>query len=200
MLPPKLAQVIVNVTNPENNQSMLDPFCGTGVILQEALLMGLNVYGTDLEERMIDYSKTNLDWLSEKYPEQLKGLSYLLEVGDATNFDWQPFDSVACETYLGQPFSAVPKPEKLRQVIQDVNTIHNKFFANLAKQTKPGTRMCIAVPAWHTKQGVKNLPILDQLTDMGYTRMSFVHADNKDLVYHREGQIVGRELLALTRK
>lgn len=200
MLPPKLAQIIVNVTDPKNGQSILEPFCGTGVILQEALLMGLNAYGTDLEEKMIDYSKTNLDWLSEKYAEQIKGLSYLLEVGDATNFEWQSFDSVACETYLGQPFSVEPKPEKLRQVIQDVNTIHKKFFANLAKQTKPGIRMCIAVPAWHTSKGVKHLPILDQLTDMGYTRMSFVHAEDKELIYHREGQIVGRELLVLIRK
>jgi CRISPR/Cas system-associated endoribonuclease Cas2 len=51
MLPPKLAQIMINlangerrVKNEEKNLAILDPFCGTGVILQEALLMGYKVY------------------------------------------------------------------------------------------------------------------------------------------------------------
>ncbi len=200
MLPPKLAQTIINLAHPAPKQALLDPFCGTGVILQEALLMGLDVYGSDLEERMIDYSNKNLDWLAKQPGIDLSKQTYLLETGDACDFKWQDFDVVACETYLGRPFSTEPNPEKLREVIQDVNTIHRKFLVNIAHQTKPGLRMCIAVPAWHTKNGIKHLPVLDQLTDMGYTRMSFVHTPNRDLIYHREGQIVGRELVVLTRK
>lgn len=200
MLPPKLAQIIINLASPAKNSSLLDPFCGTGVLLQEALLMGLNAYGTDLEERMIDYSRKNLDWLSQQYPQKLEELTYLLETGDACTFEWQEFDAIACETYLGRPFSTEPNPDKLREVIQDVDTIHRKFLSNVARQTKTGFRMCIAIPAWHTKNGVKHLPMLDHLTDMGYTRISFVHSKDKDLVYHRENQIVGRELVVLIRK
>lgn len=193
MLPPKLAQIILNLAKVETGDRLLDPFCGTGVILQEALLMGCYAYGTDIEPRMIEYTKENLRWLIG--PAEQK-----LAVGDATNFQWQNFDVIACETYLGQPFSTEPRPEKLKQVIRDVNTIHKKFLENVARQTENGFRICIAVPAWHTKVGVKHLPILDHLTDMGYTRKSFVHAKIKDLIYHREGQIVGRELVVLIRK
>ncbi len=200
MLPPKLAQTIINLANPSVNQAVLDPFCGTGVILQEALLMGFDTYGTDIEERMIDYSNRNLEWLGAQSGVDLSNQTYLLETGDACIFEWQDFDTIACETYLGRPFSTEPNPEKLREIIRDVDTIHKKFLQNVARQTKPGFRMCIAVPAWYTKNGIKYLPILDHLTDMGYTRMSFVHAANKDLIYHREGQIVGRELIVLIRK
>jgi tRNA G10 N-methylase Trm11 len=200
MLPPKLAQTIINLAKPTKDSSILDPFCGTGVLLQEGVLMGNNVYGTDIEERMIDYSRKNLDWLSQQYPDRLTDRTYLLEAGDACNFEWQDFDVIACETYLGRPFSTEPNQDKLREIIQDVDTIHRKFLKNVLTQTKPGFRMCIAVPAWHTKNGVKHLPMLDHLTDMGYTRISFVHSKNKDLVYHRENQIVGRELVALIRK
>ena len=200
MLPPKLAQTIINLAQPDDGKSILDPFCGTGVILQEALLMGLDAYGTDYEQRMIDYSNTNLEWLASTYGDRLEDLSYLLEPGDATNLKWQPFDTIACETYLGQPFSAEPKPDKLNQVIRDVDTIYKKFLKNVAKQTPSGFRMCIAVPAWHTKSGIRHLPSLDRLTDMGYTRMSFAHAKTKDLIYHRDNQIVGRELIVLIRK
>ena len=57
MLPPKLAQTIINLASGPHlpNQTLLDPFCGTGVVLQEALLMGYNVYGTDIEPKMIQY-------------------------------------------------------------------------------------------------------------------------------------------------
>ncbi len=220
MLPPKLAQIIINLagshtlsttglppTKEETARSktvhsglsqLLDPFCGTGVILQEALLMGYDVYGTDIESRMIDYCKENLDWLAAR--QDLGGLTYLLETGDATSFDWQSFDLIACETYLGRPFSAEPKSEILNEVIKDVDTIHKKFLQNVAKQTESGFRMCIAVPAWKVDNSFKRLPILDHLEKMGYTRTSFVHAKTEDLIYHREDQIVGRELVTLKRK
>ncbi len=220
MLPPKLAQIIINLAGnhtlsttglpptPEESSNsrpthpgasqLLDPFCGTGVILQEALLMGYDVYGTDLEPRMIDYSKENLDWLATRY--NLDGRTYLLETGDATSFEWQNFDLVAGETYLGRPFSATPKPDVLEEVSRDVDTIHKKFLQNVTKQTKSGFRMCLAVPAWKIASGFKRLPVLDHLEEMGYTRTSFVHSKTEDLIYHRENQIVGRELITLTRK
>jgi tRNA G10 N-methylase Trm11 len=198
MLPPKLAQIILNLANPVVGSGVLDPFCGTGVILQEALLMGFSVYGTDIEERMIDYSNHNLEWLAERH--DFRGQTMLLETGDATNYDWQDFDAIACETYLGRPFAALPTPEVLQEVMQDVDTIHKKFLKNVAEQTSPGFRMCIAVPAWRTKSGFKHLKTLDNLDDLGYTRVSFVHADTRELIYHRENQVVGRELVTLIRK
>lgn len=198
MLPPKLAQIIANLSAVQPGQTVLDPFCGTGVVLQEALIMGASAYGTDLEQRMIDFSQVNLDWLNTKY--DLSG-SFTLETGDACTHQWsKPFDTVAGETYLGRPFSAEPDTEVLGQVTRDVDTIHRKFLKNMAQQTPAGLTLCLAVPAWKTKNGFKHLGTLDSLEELGYTRMSFVHVRNEDLVYHREDQFVGRELVVLTRK
>lgn len=193
MLPPKLAQVIINLANPGEGETVLDPFCGTGVILQEAILMGRHAYGTDLEPRMIDYTQENLQALVGSTVQNLA-------VADATSFTWEAFDTIACETYLGRPFSTQPAPDILREVMQDVDTIHKKFLQNVAQQTQSGFRMCIAVPAWKTSQGFKHLKTLDSLEEMGYTRIEFVHAREEDLVYHREGQVVARELVVLQRK
>lgn len=204
MLPPKLAQIIINLaagealapscgpTNPLD-RTILDPFCGTGVMLQEALLMGYKAIGTDLEPRMIEYTEENLRSLN------LDPKSWQLELGDATEKQWSNFDLVAAEGYLGQPLSTSPPPAKLDEIIQGVNTITKKFLQNLAKQTQPGFRLCLAVPAWQIGHNFKHLPLIDQITDMGYNRMSFVHAGVNDMIYHREGQIVGRELLVLKR-
>lgn len=202
MLPPKLAQTIINLASGNEDstgKTLLDPFCGTGVVLQEALLMGFDAYGTDLEPRMVEYTKANLDWLAEKYNFTGK---YDVETGDATNFHWrQPVDVVACETYLGQPFNTFPAPEKLEQVRGTCNAILEKFLENVGKQMKLGTRLCLAVPAWQQKPGrYIHLPALDRLEKMGYNRVSFEHVNAQELLYSREDQVVARELLVITRK
>ena len=90
MLPPKLAQTMINLaqgacqlTRPTN---LLDPFCGTGVILQEAGLMELTTYGSDNNPRMIEYTQTNLDWLARRYRLASRPR---LTIADATDFNWQ---------------------------------------------------------------------------------------------------------------
>jgi tRNA G10 N-methylase Trm11 len=185
----------------------MDPFCGTGVVLQEALLMGCLAMGSDLEPRMIEYTQANIQWLHDTIG--YDGTLLNLDVGDATSFRWiSPFDTVACETYLGRPFSALPPPDILKEVMQQVDTIHRKFLQNIAKHPNVTNArehghdfyLCIAVPAWKTKHGFQHLKVLDNLEELGYTRMSFVHASAEELIYHREGQVVARELVVLTRK
>ena len=235
MLPPKLAQIIINLAvGPlaENSQlldgaqggsenskgavqngtvsagrsdnvairqkmTVLDPFCGTGVLLQEAALMGYNVYGTDLEPRMIDYSKANLLWLDETH--KLPKIEATLEVGDATTYTWpEPFDAVACEGYLGQPFTGFPTDVKLREVTHTCNQIAKGFLKNIASQIEPGTRLSIALPAWKRPNGTfERLKLLDSLEELGYNRISFVHSDTGNLLYYREDQIVARDITIL---
>lgn len=196
MLPPKLAQIMINLAPTEGR--VLDPFCGTGVVLQEAALRGLPVYGTDLVEKMIDYSRTNLSWLTEKYGIEINAQ---LEPGDATNHIWQqPIDAVVCEGYLGQPLSGEPDREKLESIIHTCNAITREFLKNIGSQLKPGTRLCIGVPAWFIRSQVRRLSVLDDLKSLGYNRIDFEHANREDLIYHREDQIVGRELVVLTKE
>lgn len=202
MLPPKLAQTIVNLgvgkLEPASRHVVLDPFCGTGVILQESLLMGYSAYGSDLEPRMVDYSRTNLEWLATHGIES----SPLLEAGDATTHTWTPpFSAVASETYLGRPLSNWPGPEKLREIMSACNVIIQKFLVNSAAQIPGGTRLCLAIPAWQAPGGrLHHLPLLDQLEVLGYNRVSFVWAQEQEMVYRRPEQSVARELLVITRK
>lgn len=204
MLPPKLAQVIINLAVGQSHpRLLLDPFCGTGVLLQEALLMGINAHGSDIDPRMIEYSKENLEWITQKSDKICPGAvhpskKYSLETADATSVRVNA-DTVASEIYLGKPLSNLPKPEILEQFSLQCDEILEKFLKNIAGQTKSGFRMCLAVPAWKTKKGFKHLRTLDKLSALGYNRLSFVHASNDELIYHRENQIVARELIVLER-
>lgn len=222
MLPPKLAQIIVNlaagalgeavltdicdipadqeIPRPRLGTTMLDPFCGTGVLLQEAALMGYDVYGTDLEKRMIEYSERNLQWLCENF--RIAPVCCRLEAGDATSYGWhEGIGFVASETYLGRPFTSRPSQEVLERTVGDCNLILKKFLSNIRAQLAPGTRLCLAVPAWQTGSGVfKKLPLIDQISDLGYNRVSFKSASGEELIYHRKDQVVARQLLVITRK
>jgi len=177
---------------------ILDPFCGTGVILQEAVLMGYSVYGTDLSEKMVRYSRDNLNWLADKYRVHF---DWLLRVDDAMTAQWQqPIDAVVSEVYLGQPFSAPPSPTKLDEVMKNCNHIITEFLKNLAKQIKPGIPVCIAIPAWRDKTGnFTHLPLIATITRLGYKPHEFTNVSQNDLLYYRNNQVVARELLVLTK-
>lgn len=197
MLPPKLAQILVNLaTAGSKKQIVLDPFCGTGVILQEASLLGHRVVGSDKESRMIDFSRANLDWLG------IKPLT--LEVGDATQHQWQQaISSVASEIYLGRPFNRSPNRSELNQEIQIVTEILTGFLKNIHPQIQPHTRLALAVPAWLQVDGsYTDLPLVNQhdaIQKLGFNLVSFQQVDKEDLLYHRPDQIVARRLLILSR-
>lgn len=202
MLPPKLAQIIINLAAGETSTdsiSLIDPFCGTGVILQEAMLSGLTVTGSDIDERMVDYSRQNIKWLSQQYPNLPGKLANLL-VADVRSTDWkQKFTNVASETYLGNPFTSVPSEAALKRISDEVDELLRAALLNLKNQLKPGSRLCLAVPAWQVKKGrFLHLPLLDRLPQIGYNRLSFKNVKDRDLIYYRHDQFVARELVVLT--
>jgi tRNA G10 N-methylase Trm11 len=199
MLPPKLAQMMINLARPLSNTGrILDPFCGTGVVLQEAALMHYPVYGTDLSEKMIRYSRDNLNWLETTYNTKV---DWYLHEGDAMETSWQqPIDSVVCEGYLGQPFSAPPSSEKLSQVRKNCNHIMSSFLKNIGKQIQPGTPLCVGVPAWRDATGrITHLPLVSDLEKLGYTQVKLKNVPSNELLYYREDQVVARELLVLVK-
>jgi len=58
---PKLARVLVNLANVKKGSYVLDPFCGTGGILIEAGLMGMNIKGSDINGQMVAGCRKNLE-------------------------------------------------------------------------------------------------------------------------------------------
>lgn len=214
MLPPKLAQILINLCGklPEEAR-VLDPFCGTGVILQEAAIMGYVPYGTDLNGRMVEYSKKNLSWLfNERNQKRFKILPDLIQkkdqilkaisVGDATNFTWEgEIDAVAFEGYLGAPMSKPPVDIKFKTEKAKCREIAMGFLKNITPQIKSGTPVVMALPAWLRENGkYAGLNILDEIQEMGYNFEKFQDLSQSDLLYYREGQIVAREIIVIRKR
>ena len=211
MLPPKLAQILINIATGEFEKQhqtkpiVLDPFCGTGVVLQEVMLMGYSAYGTDLSEKMIKYSGRNLEWLTDRTSGLQKpdAPKFYLEEGDATKHSWQSakVGCVASEIYLGHPLSAPPGSLKLKEFQQSTKELLLGFLKNISNQIPSGATLCLATPAWLRPNGsYEGVNILDEIENLGYNKLQYKHATTQDLIYYREGQIVARQLLILRKQ
>lgn len=198
MLPPKLALTMLNLAGVKPNMRVLDPFCGTGVVLQEGLLLDYTVSGSDLNPKMVDYTLRNIDWIKKIKD---SGTVDIVRQGDAMDFEWieaKTLDAIVCETYLGQPFSAPPSPTKLTEVRGNCDHIISAFLKNIGRQITPGTQLCIAVPSWRDAQGnFTHLPLINKLEQLGYKQHELKNVRSSELLYYREDQVVARELLIL---
>ena len=84
-LSPKLARCMINLARAKPCVTLLDPFCGTGSILIEAGLMGCNVVGSDVKQKMIRGTRKNLHYFHIP--------NYDLVITDARKL---PFSSIYC--------------------------------------------------------------------------------------------------------
>ncbi len=72
MLPPKLAMIMINLAQTSLNSILLDPFCGSGTILSEALLLGYkNLIGSDISEKAVEDTKINIDWIAKEFNKKI---------------------------------------------------------------------------------------------------------------------------------
>ena len=186
--------------------------------------MGYTAYGTDLSERMVEYTERNLKWLTEVENSHFEGFRsaaardgtptargdgpagrdqrnglFQLSVGDATSFQWdQPIDAVACEGYLGAPMSQIPPEIKLKDQKHECSAIILGFLKNLSSQIKSDTPVVIAAPAWLRSDGTySRLNIIDEIENMGYNVKDI---SREGLLYHRDDQIVARDIIILRKK
>ena len=195
MLPPKLAQIMINLSGAQSGNYLWDPFCGTGTVLQEATLLSINAYGSDLSDKMVDYSSENMRWLEKTF---FTNTAWQVFQADATSVKLtseqkQQITHIVCETYLGQPFSAPPSPAKLKEVVGNCNHIISEFLKNIHDQIRPESMLCIAVPAWQNQHGqFTHLPLIKNLSKLGYQPIT-----DKNLLYHRPDQVVAREIIVL---
>ena len=108
VLMPRVARALVNIAKPE--KCLFDPFCGTGGILVEAGLMGINVIGGDMQRKLLLGAKMNLDYYNADYS---------LMYGDACRMSLrdESVDAVVTDPPYGR--SAAVKAESIEHLLAD---------------------------------------------------------------------------------
>lgn len=129
-LHPKIARALVNLSAIQHGKTFLDPFCGTGGILIEAGLIGANVIGSDIEDKMIEGCKRTLDFYRIK--------NYDLFCSDIGNIgqNIECVDAVATDLPYGK--ATTTKGEDIKQ-------LYKRAFENVSNILKEDGRAVFGV-------------------------------------------------------
>lgn len=204
MLPPKVAQIMINLAQIKDyNGLVLDPFCGSGTVLQEALLMGFNnVAGTDLSPKAIEDSKENIAWLKEKFA--LTGTKTNIFLKNAIklseSFKPESIEAIICEPYLG--------PQRgwndLKIVKDELEDLYTKSLREFSKILKPHGRVVMIFPMFFGNKPINpdyyKFEIKSSLPEEWKTNSLIKVTTRNTIVYGRAGQKVFREIVVLEKK
>tara|TARA_Y100000310_G_scaffold343654_1_gene452289 strand:- start:1937 stop:2983 length:1047 start_codon:yes stop_codon:yes gene_type:complete len=144
----RLAKILVNLTGTKPKQTLLDPFCGIGTVLQEAMLQNINVIGADKSKKVTKQAKANLKWIQEQYKTKA---NYRILNLDATKISKQikKVDSVATEPYLGPFWNKLPTDQEARRTIKELQPMYENTLRELKKITKK--KIVIIAPVFRTR-------------------------------------------------
>ncbi|MEK7166105.1 MAG: hypothetical protein AAB874_04850, partial [Patescibacteria group bacterium] len=184
MLPPKVARMMVNIaiSNPITLITLLDPFCGMGTILGEALLLGWRVVGSDIHEEVMLKAKKNLDWLQSEYSQI--HFNYHMVSADATHISekmhLQNLDAIVTEPYLGAPLErrgekifqhgALVSFKEISNTMRGLEKLYIGALREWHSLLKKGGKVVIAFPAVDVENrefSVKKT--VDMCENLGYT-------------------------------
>ncbi|MBM4240254.1 MAG: TIGR01177 family methyltransferase [Euryarchaeota archaeon] len=127
---PKLARCMVNLSKIKKGEILLDPFCGTGGILIEAGIIGAKLIGMDIDWKMVEGTRENLDFC---------GISdYKVYMGDARNIELpNKVDAIVTDPPYG--ISASTVGEKVEKLYQE-------SLSSMQRIIKEKGYLCLATP------------------------------------------------------
>ena len=184
MLPPKLAQIMVNLTGSDG--VIWDPFCGGGVLIMEGILMGHHMLGSDINAKTLEGAKKNVQWIKKAFGAKAEADLF---VHDATMpLPDKKFDAIACEGYLGPPQDRLKSKREFDSVIVELTELYRSFFKSLKAGRFKGP-VVIGLPFYKTREGELCLDeVIREIEKMGFKK-------ELSLKYARKDQLVGRHIL-----
>ncbi len=213
MLPPKLAQMMINIAVPHTSSktpAILDPFCGMGTILQEGWLMSYQTVGSDVSSRMTSAAGQNLQQLHNEFEVGADTQPELMTHDARQPFppEWEEsFDAIVTEPFLGTARNTPLSPTDYDAAVTNLTALYGAALRNLHTVLKPGGIVLFLLPAYKLKGERTYTPLpdslLDHIQELGYSRVQLVPQDIKrlygqtdrgTLLYHRPEAIVAREL------
>ncbi len=196
MFPPKLAQSMINMAKVQEGAIVYDPFCGSGIVLQEALLQNFETWGSDISDKMVKCSQLNLNWLHDNFS-TIK--HFKLFNADATKLTKIPEAKyhIVTEGYLGSPLHHMPSTGDIQGFRNQLSPLYLDFLRSIKQASRVPESIVLALPCWKISGGLECLNIIDQIQKLGYTINQFQSVPYDKIIYKRDNQIVGRQIISL---
>lgn len=190
----RLAKILINLSFARN--SLLDPFCGVGTILQESMLNGMDVIGVDIDKESCDATRENLNWLKEKF--KLKNKFKIIN-GDARKLTRylkrNSVEAIATEPDLGAYFRNLPSKKEVDMEIIKLNRLYYEFLLQAYAILKKRGKIAVIFPRLKFNGGSKGLAIDSLLKE---TRFRVYCADKRvKMPIVTEGRFLDRLIYVL---
>lgn len=209
MIPPKVAQVMLNFAGCSSNETVFDPFCGIGTIIQEGLLLGFKMLGSDINTAAIRGSEQNLEWFRNRY--HVAPGKYHFETSDARKvaplMQSQKISAIVTEGTLGPIYFKYPSTKEIKQNFEDLENLYKECFVEFAKILPQNGKIVICLPAYKKgRDSYEPMPSLDWTKDLGYNLLDIISVEvakkmkflkltsRKTAIYDRKDQVVAREI------
>jgi tRNA G10 N-methylase Trm11 len=170
---PRLARIMVNLASCTSDKLLLDPFCGVGTILQEALLTKAKVVGVDINPWCAQATRENLEWLKREYA--LKEAEYTILQGDArrlTDKIEQEVDCIATEPDLGPALRHIPTTPYSTKIINKLEPLYYSFLEEAYRILKKEGRLVLVTPYIRARSGKPvTMCIEEKAVNIGFKRV-----------------------------
>jgi tRNA G10 N-methylase Trm11 len=174
-MPPRLARIMVNLSACTAGKILLDPFCGVGTVLQEALLTKAKVVGLDINVWCVKAAEENLEWLSREYG--LEAADFRVLHGDVARLvgkiGQEIVDCIVTEPDLGPALRQIPTGPYAQKIIDKLEPLFFGFIEEAYKVLRSGGRLVLVTPYIRTRSGnAVTMPISEKFEQSEFVRVS----------------------------
>lgn len=200
VMPPKLARMMINIAQIDEDGVLLDPFCGSGTMIQEALQLGFKtIIGSDISEKAILDTKENLKWLEKVEGLDISGVTIKKEDVGVIGKTILPesVSAVVTEPYLGPTLHNQIFPEKLHHISKELASLYVKAFSEFQKVLEPGGVVVMILPAFSQRTGLVFMPIIPEIEQLGFKSEQIGDTKRGTVVYGNKYDFVLREIIKM---
>ena len=192
---PRLARIIINLAACTEGKVLLDPFCGVGTILQEAVLAKAKAIGVDISGWCVEATRRNLEWLKIEY--WVENAEYRVLQGDVRRLSqkigWEQVDCIATEPDLGPALRQVPTTSYALRIAEKLEPLYYDLLEEAYKVLKRGGLLVFVSPYIKTRSGKPvTLRMEGKALELGFER---VHPFKN--AFFAEGVAAPESLLAM---
>ncbi len=168
---PRLARTLVNLCGLSRGKTILDPFCGLGTILQEALMLGCNVVGVEISSSEVARCRENLGWLMKRFQLSSKLSSIVIrrDTMGIESSDLPRIDAIATEPILIPKLERNPTAERSVEIIRGVSGKYTEAFRAFSRVLDHGSAVSIVIPDLIDDRGKSHgIDVVNLAGDLGF--------------------------------